>query len=101
MTAFRSVWSTLTALRAGRKISAPGAERGEATTIVSVEADVITIAPPRAKGFVRISKDDCEAIWRRWGDFKAGKVTRSELRQITTRSSYIITLFQWYEGQSS
>jgi len=98
MTAFRSVWSTLTGLRSGRKISAPGAARGEATTIVSVEDDAITIAPPRAKGFVRIPKDDFEAVWRKWGDFKAGKITRSELRQLTTKSSYIITFFQWFEG---
>jgi hypothetical protein len=99
MTAFRSVWSTLSSLRAGRKISAPGAERGEATTIVSVEAEAITIAPPRAKGFVRIPKDDFEVVWKHWGDFKGGKITRSELRQLTTRSSYIITLFSWYEAQ--
>ena len=95
MTAFRSVWSTLTGLRAGRKISAPG---GEATTIVSVEAEAITIAPPRAKGFVRIPKEDFEAVWRKWGDFKAGKVTRGELRQVTTKSSYIINIFEWFEG---
>jgi hypothetical protein len=95
MTAFRSVWSTLSSLRAGRKISAPG---GEATTIVSVEAEAITIAPPRAKGFVRIPKEDFEVVWKHWGDFKGGKITRSELRQLTTRSSYIITIFQWLEG---
>ena len=100
MTTFRSVWSTLSSLRAGRKLSAPGAERGEATTIVSVEADVITIAPPRAKGFVRISKEDFEAIWRHWPDFKAGKITRTELRKVTTKSSYIITILQWYENSS-
>ena len=98
MTAFRSVWSTLTGLRAGRKISAPGGERGEATTIVSVEAEAITIAPPRAKGFVRIPKEDFEAVWQKWGDFKAGKVTRGELRQVTTKSSYIINIFEWFEG---
>jgi preprotein translocase subunit YajC len=85
----------LTGLRAGRKISAPG---GEATTIVSVEAEAITIAPPRAKGFVRIPKEDFEAVWRKWGDFKAGKVTRGELRQVTTKSSYIINIFEWFEG---
>ena len=95
MTAFRSVWSTLSSLRAGRKISAPG---GEATTIVSVEAEAITIAPPRAKGFVRIPKEDFEAVWKHWGDFKAGKITRSELRELTTLSSYIITILQWLEG---
>lgn len=98
MTSFRTVWSALSSLRSGRKISAPGAARGEATTIVSVEADIITIAPPRAKGFVSIPKDDFEAVWRRWGDFKAGKITRSELRKLTTKSSYIITFFQWFEG---
>ena len=99
MTAFRSVWSTLTSLRAGRKISAPGAERGEATTIVSIEPDAITIAPPRAKGFVRIPKEDFETIWRHWPDFQAGKITRTELRQLTSRSSYILTLFQWFDSQ--
>lgn len=99
MTAFRSVWSTLSSLRAGRKITAPGAPRGESTTIVSVEEDAITLAPPRAKGFVRISKADFEAIWKHWPDFKAGKTTRTELRQLTSRSSYIITLLQWYENQ--
>jgi hypothetical protein len=96
MTAFRSVWSTLSSLRAGRKISAPG---GEATTIVSVEAEAITIAPPRAKGFVRIPKEDFEAVWKHWGDFKGGKISRGELRELTTRSSYIITIFQWFEEQ--
>jgi hypothetical protein len=99
MTAFRSVWSTLSSLRAGRKISAPGAERGEATTIVSVEAEAITVAPPRAKGFVRIPKEDFEVVWKHWGDFKAGKISRGELRQLTTRSSYIIAIFQWFEGE--
>ena len=98
MTAFRTVWSYLSSLKPGRKVTEPGASRGESTTIVSVEADAITIAPPRAKGFVRIPKDDFEAIWKHWGDFKAGKITRSELRQLTTRSSYIITIFQWFEG---
>jgi hypothetical protein len=99
MTAFRTVWSAFSSLRAGRKISAPGAARGEASTIVSVEAEVITIAPPRAKGFVSITKDEFEAVWRKWGDFKAGKITRGELRQVTTKSSYIVTLLQWYEGK--
>lgn len=99
MTAFRTVWSTISSLRAGRKITPPGGDRAQSTTIVSVEDDAITIAPPRAKGFVRLSKEDCEAVWKHWGDFKAGKITRTELRQITSRSSYIITLFQWYEGQ--
>jgi hypothetical protein len=101
MTAFRSVWSYLTShLRSSHKITEPGANRGESTTIVSVEADAITVAPPRAKGFVRLPKEDFETIWRHWPDFKAGKITRSELRQLTSRSSYIITLFHWYDDQT-
>ena len=100
MTAFRSVWSYLTShLRAGRKISEPGASRGEFPTIVSVEADAITVAPPRAKGFVRIPKEDCELIWRYWEDFQAGKVTRGELRELSRFSSYIIRMYQWYAEQ--
>ena len=101
MTAFRTVWSYLTSnLRSGRKITLPGASRSESTSIVSVEPDAITIAPPRAKGFVRIPKEDFESIWRHWPDFQAGKITRTELRQLTPRSSYILTLFQWYDSQN-
>ena len=101
MTAFRSVWSTLTSLRSGKKIEEHNASgRGESTTIVSVEEDAITVAPPRAKGFVCIPKADFEIIWRYWSDFKAQKITRTELREQSRYSRYILTLFQWYEDHS-
>jgi hypothetical protein len=101
MTAFRTVWNTLTGLRSGKKIEERGAaSRGESTTIVSSEADAITVAPPRAKGFVRIPKADFEIIWRYWPDFKEGKITRTELRQYSRFSRYVLTLFQWYEDHS-
>jgi len=104
MTAFRSVWSYLTGhLRSGKKIEDRGtasASRGESTTIVSIEADAIMVAPPRAKGFVRIPKADFEIIWRYWPDFKAQKITRTELREHSRYSRYILTLFQWYEDHN-
>jgi hypothetical protein len=101
MTAFRSVWSYLSDhLRSGKKIedkSTLSASRGESTTIVSIDADSITVAPPRAKGFVRIPKADFELVWRYWSDFQSKKITRTELREHSRFSRYILTLFQWYE----
>jgi hypothetical protein len=70
---------------------------GDTMKVVDVGLESISIQSPRAENLQTIPKSDFESVWGLWSDYKAGKVRRSDLRDITRFSKYIISLLHWSE----
>jgi hypothetical protein len=63
---------------------------------VDLDGGAITILPGTGCER-RISKGDFEKVLDHWADYKAGRVTRAELTNISQNTTYIMSLLHWRE----
>lgn len=70
---------------------------GDEMTIVAVSKKSIDVDAPKAKAIQSPNREEFEAVWNVWEDYKMGKVLRHELRDITRYSKYIISILHWYD----
>jgi hypothetical protein len=70
---------------------------GDDMNIVHVDKDEIVIDPPKAKTLQYIKRDEFERIWEIWPDYKAGKLQRQKIREMTYHSKYIFSILHWLE----
>jgi hypothetical protein len=71
---------------------------GDTMKIFAVRSNYIVIDSPNAKTFQSVPKDNFENVWEVWPDYKAQKVRRYEITDVTRFSKYIIGIFHWYEN---
>ncbi len=100
---FESIWNNLRRrLKPGSVVknwTAFSGYLGDEMTIVKVDGNSILFEAPKAKHLQNVPKEDFEIVWRVWNDYKAQKVKRYELRDMTRFSKYIISLLHWYEEE--
>jgi hypothetical protein len=72
---------------------------GDTMVIQDVRRNSISIDSPNALSFQVVPVRDFQSVWTVWKDYKSQKLKRSELRDITRFSKYIISIFHWYEGE--
>lgn len=102
MNTFDTMWSDLlTNLQAGTEIKNWTAFRGylgDSMKISGVRQDYIEVTAPKAENPQIVPKDDFQKVWEVWAEYKAQKVQRQEVRDITRFSKYIISIFHWLEN---
>ena len=98
---FDTVWNNLqTCLKPGTEIenwNTYNGYLGEDLTINEVDQNHISVDPPRVLDIQVVPKEGFEQIWEVWGDYRELRLKRSELRDMTNYSKYIISIFRWYE----
>jgi hypothetical protein len=75
--------------------SATGRARAK-FSIEDLDGGAITILPGTGSAR-RISKGDFEKVLDYWAQYKAGRVTRVELTNISQNTTYILSLLHWRE----
>ena len=71
----------------------------ENMTITDIDDNYIKFEAPNAKNPQNVPKEDFREVWHVWDDYKAQKIKRHELRDMTRFSKYIISLLHWYEKE--
>jgi hypothetical protein len=100
MDEFITVWINLqTCLKPGTEIenwNTYNGYLGEDLTINKVDPNYISVDPPRVLDIQVVPKEGFEQVWQ---DYRALRLKRSELRDMTNYSKYIISIFRWYETE--
>jgi hypothetical protein len=103
MDEFITVWNNLQIyLKPGTEIENWNTYQGylgEDLTINEVDQNHISVDPPRVLDTQVVPKEMFEQIWEVWQDYRALRLKRSELRDMTNYSKYIISIFRWYETE--
>ena len=101
MDEFEVVWRKLQiALKPGAEIknwNAYNGYLGDNLKINTIEPKYISIDPPRVWDTQVIPKDSFEKIWAVWFDYKELRLKRSNVKDMSNHSKYIISIFHWYE----
>lgn len=72
---------------------------GKSFKVDGFDATAITVIPEGRKPR-SISREDFNRVYRQWPAYKAGKINRSQLGEVTgsQNTSYILSLFRWIES---
>ena len=101
MRSFDEVWKFIRAnLKPGDTIKNWTAYKGylgDVMTINSIHPDHIYVDSPNAATTQKVPRDDFEAFWKVWQDYKSERVRRGDLVDVTRYSKYIISIFNWYD----
>lgn len=71
---------------------------GDEFTIYAVEAGFIKVDSPEATNIQHIPREDFENVYRHWCGYHAGCVLRSQIRDMTRFSKYIISILHHLTG---
>ncbi|MBN1370422.1 MAG: hypothetical protein JW987_00565 [Anaerolineaceae bacterium] len=74
--------------------------KGDAMKIAQVHQDEVVVDSPTAKTLQHVSRQEFETIWPLWPDYKALRVQRQEIRDLTRSSRYIINILHWLESNT-
>jgi len=83
------------AIGAGQVIhnwSAANGFTGGSFEVVEVAIDHIVVDPPKARNRQTVPRPDFESVLSVWPQYLAGSIPRSQLRELTRYSSYIISM---------
>jgi hypothetical protein len=72
---------------------------GDEMKVVEVSTDKVVIDAPKAKNDVSIYLADFQDVQQVWPAYKAGKVGRREVCDMTFKSKYIISILHWLESK--
>lgn len=101
MNSFDEIWRYIqTNLKPEMKIKNWTVLKGnlkDTMTIKRVNDHSVQVDPPKAKNLQVVPKEDFEIVWEVWSDYKSQKVKRYEIRNMTWKSKYIISILHWYE----
>jgi hypothetical protein len=104
MNTFEMIWPDLVRqLKLGMSIDNWTAYRGylgNTMKIAGVNDRYIEVEAPNAKTIQHVPKEDFRKVWKVWADYKAENFPRSEMREFTFFSKYIISILHWYEETS-
>ena len=73
--------------------------RGDSFYVVSVSLDGVIVEVPNTKNTQRIPMKDFAAVYDLWNGYTEGIVKRTEIRNITRYSKYIISIYRWLETE--
>ena len=73
---------------------------GDTLNINTIYLDKISVDPPRVWKTQIIPKEDFVQVWEVWSDYKALRLERSIIRDLTNHSKYIISIFHWHDTES-
>ena len=73
---------------------------GDSFDIHAVQAAQIEIASANADNIQRVPAGDFVGVYALWQRYLAGRVRRSDIRDNTRYSKYIISIFHWLQGIS-
>ena len=103
MDEFNNVWKNLqTSLEPGTEIknwNTYNGYLGDNLTINTVDPNYISIDPPRVWDTQVIPREGFEQVWKVWQEYKALRLERNDLRDITDHYKFIISIFRWYETE--
>jgi len=103
MSEFESIWKNLQRrLEVGTVVknwTAFSGDLGDSMTVTNIDETSIEIEAPKAMNLQNVPRGDFEKVWEVWKDYKAQKVKRYELRDMTRFSKYIISLLHWNEEE--
>lgn len=104
MKSFEQAWNQIqTNLHPETKIpnwTALKKHRGNDIIIKLISKNEIHFKSPTANNMQVVPKDDFKVVWGVWEDYKNGKIIRSEVREMTRFSRYIINTFKWIDGEN-
>jgi hypothetical protein len=69
---------------------------GDDFSIVRVTATAVHVTPPK----LEVTRNDFAKVFELWPGYVAGRVQRSEIRDMTQRSKYIISILHWLETRA-
>jgi hypothetical protein len=59
----------------------------------------ISLDPPRVWDTQVLPKEGFKKIWHVWADYRALRLKRGEIGELTDSSKYIISILRWYETE--
>jgi hypothetical protein len=102
---FNAVWKLLSnRLIPGteiRNLTAYKGYLGDTMKVVKVDEKEIVIQAPKAANLLHISRKKLERVWEIWPAYKAGKMPRRDVCDMTFHSKYIISILNWLEENGS
>jgi len=103
MGSFETFWEYLQKnLKAGTVIKNWTVDKGylnDAMIIKALTTSAIYVETPNAKYVQSVPKEDFERVFEVWEDYKVKNFKRSEVRDITRYSKYIISIIDWWEQE--
>ena len=103
MISYDLIWARLMELlEPGTKIAnwtAFSGHLGDYMSITDVSLKAIRVYSPGAKHIVSVPKSEIRTVWLVWDDYKAQRLRRSELAEMTRFSKYAISILHWFEEQ--
>jgi hypothetical protein len=73
---------------------------GDDFDVIEVAQDRIEVGSPNATNIQRVPRADFQLIYADWTNYRDGVTSRSELRDRTRFSKYIISIWHWLESES-
>lgn len=98
---FYEIWETiLRGLKPGELIpnwTVLKGYKGDSMKIVQVDEGEIIVQTPNAKHLQHVSMAEFAEVWEIWPVYKAGRMQRQEVGQMTYHSKYILSILHWFE----
>jgi hypothetical protein len=70
---------------------------GDRMRVEDVNPSEIVVQAPKAKSALHVPRKEFEKIWEIWPEYKAERITRQEITDLTFYSKYIISILHWLE----
>lgn len=103
MDKFDTIWNNIqTTLKPGTEIKNWNTYHGylgDSLTIKEVDPNYISLDPPRVWDTQVLPKEGFKKIWHVWADYRALRLKRGEIGELTDSSKYIISILRWYETE--
>jgi hypothetical protein len=100
---FEAVWADLkNRLKAGIELRGWSRDKGHTSLrfrIDDVAASSITVSSSTMTMPRSIGKSDFARVYGARGKYRAGKVTRAEMTELSQNTSYIFAILRWQEGE--
>lgn len=74
---------------------------GDNMTVTNIHQNYIYVHAPKAQTLQHIPKGDFKLVWELWSDYIEQRVKRYQIRDLTRFSKYIISIFHWYELETT
>jgi hypothetical protein len=70
---------------------------GDTMKVAQIDEDEIVVQSPKAKNLLHVFRDEFEKIWEIWPTYKARRMQRRDVCDMTFHSKYILSILHWME----